>query len=274
MKLGETIYRLRTEQNMSQGDLADALEVSRQSISKWENNSSVPELDKLIKMSAIFGVTMDELVMGGERTQQATAPSSASVPAPAVPRSEGPNRKTVGLVLFCLAAAVWLVFTLLGGFLEGLVFASPFILCGLVCVIFKKNIGLWCAWTIFCTVNMYLRYATGITWRLTLMTLHFEPQWNYMRLAFAWLEVACIVALLIITVLRLGKAPLAVTKKNVAVTIALWVLFGLTWIRLSFDPLSTLGNLYYYLSDWIQFIISAVALTNTVRLIRGRKQRK
>ena len=50
MNLGERIYRLRTERNMSQGDLAEALEVSRQSVSKWENNSAVPELDKLVRM--------------------------------------------------------------------------------------------------------------------------------------------------------------------------------------------------------------------------------
>ena len=48
MTLGERIYKLRTEKDMSQGYLADALEVSRQSISKWETNGSVPELDKLI----------------------------------------------------------------------------------------------------------------------------------------------------------------------------------------------------------------------------------
>lgn len=270
MSLGETIYRLRTERNMSQGDLAEALEVSRQSISKWETGGSVPELDKLMKMGELFSVSMDELILG--KTEEKEAPSAAA-PA-AAPRSEGPNRKTVGLVLFCLAAAVWLVFTLLGGFLEGLVFASPFILCGLVCVIFKKNVGLWCAWTIFCTVNMYLRYATGITWRLTLVTLHYDPRWNYMRLAIAWLEVACVVALLVVTVVRLGKEPLAMSKKNVAIVIALWVLFGLTWIRLSIDPLSLWGNLYYYLSDWVQFIVSTVTLTNTVRLIRGWKQGK
>ena len=54
MNLGESIYRLRTERNLSQGDLADALEVSRQSVSKWENNSAVPELEKLIKMAQVF----------------------------------------------------------------------------------------------------------------------------------------------------------------------------------------------------------------------------
>lgn len=40
MQLGETIYRLRTQRGMSQGDLADALEVSRQSVSKWETGVS------------------------------------------------------------------------------------------------------------------------------------------------------------------------------------------------------------------------------------------
>lgn len=64
MNLGENIYRLRTEKNMSQGDLADALEVSRQSVSKWENNSAVPELDKVIRLSQIFEISIDELITG------------------------------------------------------------------------------------------------------------------------------------------------------------------------------------------------------------------
>ena len=271
MNLGETIYRLRTERNMSQGDLAEALEVSRQSISKWETGGSVPELDKLTKMGELFGVSMDELILGKKEEKEAP-PAVPAAPVAAPTRSEGPNRKTVGLVLFCLAAAVWLVFTLLGGFLEGLVFASPFLLCGLICVIFKKNVGLWCAWAVFCAVNMFLRYGTGITWRLTLWTLHYEPSMNYMRLAFAWLEVACVVALLVVTVVRIGKTPLAVNRKNVAITVAWWVLFGLTWVRLSIDPMSLWGNLYYYLADWVQFIVTAVALTRTVRLFRGWKQ--
>jgi len=54
MSLGETIYRLRTEKNLSQGDLAEMLEVSRQSVSKWENNSAVPDLEKIIKLGDIF----------------------------------------------------------------------------------------------------------------------------------------------------------------------------------------------------------------------------
>ncbi len=69
MSLGETIYRLRTEKNLSQGDLAERLDVSRQSISKWENNSAIPDLEKIIKLSEIFDVSLDLLVKGNTEQQ-------------------------------------------------------------------------------------------------------------------------------------------------------------------------------------------------------------
>ena len=64
MSLGSNISRLRAEKHLSQGDLAEALDVSRQSVSKWETDGSVPDLDKLVKLSRIFGVTLEELVTG------------------------------------------------------------------------------------------------------------------------------------------------------------------------------------------------------------------
>ena len=48
MSLGTNISRLRAEHHLSQGDLAEALTVSRQSVSKWETDSSVPDLGKLV----------------------------------------------------------------------------------------------------------------------------------------------------------------------------------------------------------------------------------
>ena len=64
MTLGERICTLRTAKNLSQGDLAEQLDVSRQSVSKWETDTSVPDLDKLVKLCDLFGVSMDELVRG------------------------------------------------------------------------------------------------------------------------------------------------------------------------------------------------------------------
>ena len=57
MTLGQNIARLRAQKNLSQGDLADALEVSRQSVSKWETDASIPELDKLLRLAELFGAT-------------------------------------------------------------------------------------------------------------------------------------------------------------------------------------------------------------------------
>ena len=269
MSLGETIYRLRTKQNMSQGDLAEALEVSRQSISKWETDSSVPELDKLIKMSGIFGVTMDELILG-KQPEPDTA-TNAIPQVQTVIRSDGPSRKTVALVLLSLGVLVWLILTVMGGFLVGLLFASPFLLCGVVCLIFKRNTGLWCAWALFFAVNVYLRYATGITWRLTLWTLNYDPSMNYMRLAIAWAELLCFVVMLTVTVLRFRKKQLLMTMRNLCLLIAGWMVFALTFIRIPFDPLSAMGNIYYYFADWVRIILLTTLLTCTFRIYQTRK---
>ena len=88
MTLGENIVRLRTQKNWSQGDLADALDISRQSVSKWETDASIPELDKLLKLSELFGVTLDELVRGEDTPKAETAePTQEAVPASFTPQT-------------------------------------------------------------------------------------------------------------------------------------------------------------------------------------------
>lgn len=52
MSLGQRIYDYRTQKQLSQAALAEQLNVSRQSISKWETDTSVPELDKLLKWAS------------------------------------------------------------------------------------------------------------------------------------------------------------------------------------------------------------------------------
>ena len=64
MTLGERLIQLRAKAGLNQDTLAEQLGVSRQSVSKWENDASVPDLEKLVKLSAVFGVSLDELVKG------------------------------------------------------------------------------------------------------------------------------------------------------------------------------------------------------------------
>ena len=70
--IGERIYELRKQRNMSQGNLADELDVSRQTVSKWENNSSVPELEKIIRLCEIFKVSSDYILRGITETTEST----------------------------------------------------------------------------------------------------------------------------------------------------------------------------------------------------------
>ena len=64
MKLNTTIAQLRLRANLSQEQFAELLGVSRQSVQKWESGTSVPELDKLIRIAKHFSVSLDGLILG------------------------------------------------------------------------------------------------------------------------------------------------------------------------------------------------------------------
>lgn len=65
MALPEKLYTLRKKSGLSQEQLAEALNVSRQAISKWEGGSATPESDKLLALSNYFGVSLDYLLKDG-----------------------------------------------------------------------------------------------------------------------------------------------------------------------------------------------------------------
>lgn len=102
MQLGENIYEHRVAMNKSQTALAEELEVSRQSVSKWENNTAIPDLDKLIKMSQIFNITLDELVFGEK-------PKKEEIPPQPSPFSVFPKRMIAGCILLIFGMIFFLL---------------------------------------------------------------------------------------------------------------------------------------------------------------------
>ena len=68
MSIGERITELRKEQNISQLQLAKALEVSRQAVSKWENGQSVPDMVKLIQLADLLKTDTEYLATGRHST--------------------------------------------------------------------------------------------------------------------------------------------------------------------------------------------------------------
>lgn len=62
MKLSKKILELRKSAGFSQEQLAEKLDITRQSISKWESGESLPEIERLVELSKVFNVTVDYLV--------------------------------------------------------------------------------------------------------------------------------------------------------------------------------------------------------------------
>jgi phosphoglucosamine mutase len=78
MTIGEKIAHLRTASQISQEQLAEKLTVSRQSVSKWETDQSIPEVDKVLQLSGLFHISTDELLRD-DLTLQPTIAERAAV---------------------------------------------------------------------------------------------------------------------------------------------------------------------------------------------------
>ncbi len=237
MNLGENIYKYRTQKGMSQGDLADTLEVSRQSVSKWENNSAVPELEKLMKMAQIFGITLDELV-SGEDKQQTTPPSPVSAPTPAV-KAGLSTQQILGIILLSLGGLLSIIFLLVGIFKENqygedmlaafLIIGLPVILIGMICLLVKKHTLLICGWTLY------------------LPLLFFMISWNMSAIAGTRISILCMIALAFAAALCFGTLVQLWSRKNQASMTAKILLtlliIGVMWLSLTpFLPVSTLDS--------------------------------
>ena len=60
MKFNEKLYELRKTKGLSQEELGEKINVSRQTVSKWETGQTTPELEKLIELSEMFDLSVDE----------------------------------------------------------------------------------------------------------------------------------------------------------------------------------------------------------------------
>lgn len=280
MTLGERIYTLRTQKNLSQGDLAEALDVSRQSISKWETNGSIPELDKLIKLSEIFSVSLDELILN--KQTGAKAAESASNIVYVERQTPGTGRKTAAVILFCFAALVWLTCAFAGGALEGLVLAAPFVGCGFICLYVRKYAGLWCGWLIYLLIEIYLRLATGVSWQFVFTPHIYTGGWT-IHLIVSWCMLAAWAALTAVTTLLSGKIAPGCVRGDLIGTVTGWAVYIITWFVFALPAYEaqaavSYSRFYRYASaaaGWARGMVLAVTLIFTVRLIRSLlKKRK
>lgn len=256
MNLGEKIYELRNKNNLSQGDLADALQVSRQSISKWENNMAVPDLDKLIKLCDVFEISLDELT-GREKIEEKSnleAPQSPIVPTHRI------------------SAYILLGTTILGAIIT-LVIAPPAIyLCipllisTIICFKVKKHAWYWCVWAVYLSIYLYLLF--GIAGYV-------------MQIA----EAIFMVIMTFLTYKSLTDIKFNMRKELRLLLLAVYIIFVFgtivgTWFihysGISSKLISTIffDEWVYVVINFIKTIILGIGMIHAVCLIREAKENK
>ena len=300
MNIGEKIYNLRTQTDMSQGDLAEKLNVSRQSVSKWENNNSTPDIEKLVLIANVFGITVDELVKDTTTEASKASPDEkhpypdnqktniqqsdeAKDTAPAKPQKNIKAAKIL-LVLGILVAFGFFIF---GLGLTGLIFALPFLVCSLICYLSKKDVGFYCVWVLVFMADMYVRLGTGISWAAIRLTSQWDYSMNYWRLLIAWVQFVVILSLVVYTIVRAKKVVTDITSKLKQELVAYWLGFiifqGSSTISSYFinkaiieqqqipEFLSAISGVFQF-ADWLCIFFFAFAVAKTIIYIKNRRK--
>lgn len=113
MDFGEKLFELRKEKNLSQEEVADRLNVSRQSVSKWETNQSVPDFDKIIPLCELFGIGAEELLTGKkpeEQNRENEIPKEENrIPTREEIRSKSAKVVSSSVLIYILAIAFFIV---------------------------------------------------------------------------------------------------------------------------------------------------------------------
>lgn len=152
MTLGENLKRLRTEKGLSQEEVAGQLFLSRQTVSKWENNQAEPGVENLKALAKLYGVSLDQLLLA-ESTgapedtprQEEPAPSPASW-------SRGDRDYLIWLVVLSL-------YTLGMGVFTSMAYSSvsiPFSLVAMVVGVWVRYPAMWVVMVCLFGVNLAL----------------------------------------------------------------------------------------------------------------------
>ena len=281
MNLGETIYQLRTTQNMSQGELADRLNLSRQSVSKWENNSAVPDLDNLIKLSEIFGVSLDTLVKGNSTQTDNTITAADAAPSASSLQSLS-IQKIAGLLLLCMSFISFLLITISTNLLSGLIIGAPFLVFGIICLVCKKHTGLFCAWTGYVCFDLFLRMSSGAGWSAVFAFSRYAENDLLPFFIIAWILFLSLISLLIVTIRTCTKEKCSVEKKLKSKTFVLWGLFAVSFVACILFNSNTAytflldghRNLWHFLCsllDYCRIFLFTVALAQTLQYRNAKK---
>jgi len=255
MTIGKRILKLRTAAGLSQEELAAKLEVSRQSVSKWETDAAVPDLDKLIKVADIFDVSLDELAC---RTASAfpSAPMTEPAKADALPSM---HQRIIGYILLAasvISGALLVVVADSDDERLALFAVVAVFICSLLCLLLRRGAWYWCVWVAASP--------------LILLTPFFVRM-EHAVIASAF-RLVFYAAMAIVARKRLYTAAIRVTtKRNVAIA-AGWVALIVVYVW----PLVTNTVIYSWWAQFLRYMLlyTGISLLLTVTALYIPKKTK
>ena len=146
MNLGNKLLELRKAKHLSQEEVAEKLNVSRQTISKWETDQSTPDFDKIAPLCELYGITPNELLTNEKHEQENISLEKTTI-------IEEPNRRnkiakgiSFGILLY-FVSIVWIMIAIPVLMMNPIVASAIFLLiCGFatftivyVCIMYKKK---------------------------------------------------------------------------------------------------------------------------------------
>ena len=131
-------------------------------MSKWETDASIPELDKLIQLSELFDITLDELVRGEAVSREEAAQDSEPQVSPPqiIIQKTISTQRVVGFILLVFGLLCCLLAFFFGGGL--FVVGGYIILCSVLCLLLRKYAGLVIGWLTLLLTVILAPYFTGI----------------------------------------------------------------------------------------------------------------
>ena len=148
MSLGQILMELRKEKHLSQEEVADQLNVTRQSVSKWETDQSTPDFDKILPICELFGITTEELITGEKKVINNNGDKSEIIYDTEENKQKRIGGLAIGILLYFVAVA-WIVSSIAAFKVNPLIATSVLlIICGVAtcmivytAIVYKKKLS-------------------------------------------------------------------------------------------------------------------------------------
>lgn len=148
MDIGEKLLDLRKSKHLSQEEVAEKLNVSRQTVSKWETNQSMPDFDKIAPLCELYGISADELLMIQKKETKVV--EVEEIPSDTYDNERNRRKKAIGIsfsVLTYFLSIVWIMIAIPVYKLDPVLSSAIFLfICGIAtfivvytCIVYKKK---------------------------------------------------------------------------------------------------------------------------------------